>query len=78
MIKEHRKKILIEDNQIEDLQIKKLEKLLSIKSGRKTYPRAFIDDGLDDLLDFCDEDRRKQMMMNEGKTIRIFFSSINL
>ncbi|CAF3781611.1 unnamed protein product [Rotaria sordida] len=64
--KEHHQKILLEDNEVEDIHIKKLEKLLKIKSNRKTYLRGFIDDGLDYLLDFCDKDRRKQIMLTEG------------
>ncbi|CAF4576821.1 unnamed protein product [Rotaria sp. Silwood1] len=64
--KEHHQKILLEDNESEDAHIKKLEKLLGIKSNRKTYLRGFIDDGLDYLLDFCDKDRRKQIMIAEG------------
>ncbi|CAF4735849.1 unnamed protein product [Rotaria sp. Silwood2] len=64
--KEHHRKILLEDNEAEDAHIKKLEKLLRIKSNRKTYLRGFIDDGLDYLLDFCDKDRRKQILIAEG------------
>ena len=59
-------RILIEDNQAEDMAIKKLEKLLGIKQDRKSYLRGFVDDGLDYLLDFCDRDRRKQIMLAEG------------
>lgn len=57
---------MLEDNEAEDAHIKKLEKLLGIKSNRKTYLRGFIDDGLDYLLDFCDNDRRKEIMRTEG------------
>ena len=57
---------MLEDNEAEDLHIKKLEKLLGIKSDRKTYLRGFIDDGLDYLLDFCNKDRRKQILLTEG------------
>jgi hypothetical protein len=57
---------LIEDNEAEDANIRKLEKLLKIKSDRKSYLRGFVNDGLDYLLDFCDKDRRKQIMMAEG------------
>jgi len=63
---------LIEDNQAEDTHIKKLEKLLGIKSDRKTYLRGFVDDGLDFLLDFCDNDRRKQIMLTEGNSFMGF------
>ena len=51
---------------MEDTNIKKLEKLLGMKSDRKSYLKGFVDDGLDYLLDFCDQDKRKQMMMAEG------------
>ncbi|CAF1396808.1 unnamed protein product [Adineta ricciae] len=64
--KEHHRRNLIEDNEVEDGNIKKLEKLLGIKSDRKTYLRGFIDDGLDFLLDFCDRDKRKEIMQTEG------------
>ncbi|CAF3202911.1 unnamed protein product [Rotaria sp. Silwood2] len=47
------------------LILKKLEKLLGIKLSRKTYLRGFINDGLDYLLDFCDKDRRKQIMLTK-------------
>ncbi len=57
---------MIEDNEAEDANIKKLEKLLGIKSDRNSYVRGFINDGLDYLLDFCDQDRRKQIMRAEG------------
>ncbi len=57
---------MIEDNEAEDANIRKLEKLLKIKSDRKSYLRGFVNDGLDYLLDFCDKDRRKQIMMAEG------------
>ncbi len=57
---------MIEDNEAEDANIKKLEKLLGIKSDRNSYVRGFINDGLDYLLDFCDKDRRKQIMRAEG------------
>lgn len=57
---------MLEDNEAEDAYIKKLEKLLKIKSDRKTYLRGFIADGLDYLLDFCDKDRRKQILVAEG------------
>lgn len=66
MAKEHHQRHLVEDNQMEDSQIKKLEKLLGIKSDRKSYLKGFIDDGLDYLLDFCDQNKRKQIMMAEG------------
>jgi hypothetical protein len=43
-----------------------LEKLLHIKKGSKKYQKAFYDDGYADLLDFCDEEKRKDMLQNEG------------
>ncbi len=64
---------MIEDNEAEDANIKKLEKLLGIKSDRKTYLRGFIDDGLDYLLDFCDKDRRKKILLTEGSLFIRFF-----
>ena len=64
--KKHHQQNLIEDNQVEDTHIKKLEKLLGIKSDRKSYLKGFVDDGLDYLLDFCDKDKRKQIMLAEG------------
>jgi hypothetical protein len=69
---------LLEDNQSEDAHIKKLEKLLKIKSDRKTYLRGFVDDGLDYLLDFCDKDRRKQIMIAEGYLLILFNYSFRI
>jgi hypothetical protein len=43
-----------------------LEKLLHIKKGSKKYQKAFYEEGFDDLLDFCDEEKRKDMLQNEG------------
>jgi hypothetical protein len=40
--------------------------LLHIKKGSKKYQKAFYDDGYADLLDFCDEEKRKDMLQNEG------------
>ncbi len=57
---------------MEDANIKKLEKLLKIKSDRKTHLRGFVNDGLDYLLDFCDKDRRKQIMLAEGLSFFLF------
>ena len=76
--KEHHKKNLIEDNEVEDSHIKKLEKLLGIKSDRKSYIRGFVDDGLDYLLDFCDKDKRKQIMMAEGLFLILIFFKYNI
>lgn len=50
---------------MEDANIKKLEKLLGIKTNRENYLQGFINDGLDYLLDFCDDKRRKDILRNE-------------
>ena len=60
------KKKLKEDNEMEDKEIAKLEKLLRIKRESKKYKQAFYDEGFDDLLDFCDVDKRKEMLKKEG------------
>ena len=65
---EHHRRILLEDNAAEDAQIKRLEKLLGIKSERKNYLKGFVDDGLDFLLDFCDKDKRKEIINAEGSS----------
>ena len=67
LIKKNVKRKLIEDNEREDKEIRKLEKLLHIKKDSKKYKKAFYDEGIDDLLDFCDEEKRKEMIKNEGK-----------
>ena len=54
------------DDERDDLEIKKLEKLLRIKKDAKTYKKSFYDDGFDTLLDFCDSDKRKNILKNEG------------
>ena len=56
----------MEDNEKEDAAIRKLEKLLGIKPNRKTYLSGFINDGLDYLLDFCDKDKRKEILKTGG------------
>jgi len=66
-IKKNVKRNLIEDNEREDKEIRKLEKLLHIKKESKKYKKAFYDEGFDDLLDFCDEDKRKDMLKTESK-----------
>ena len=67
------KKKLIEDNEMEDKEIAKLEKLLHIKKESKKLKQAFYDEGLGDLLDFCVPEKRQEMLKNEGdKSISIF------
>ncbi|GAB6030463.1 hypothetical protein CHUAL_007329 [Chamberlinius hualienensis] len=57
---DRRKKTLIQDNQLEDKHIKQLEKRLKMnKRKSKSLPKAFVDDGLDLLLDLCDPEKRK-------------------
>ena len=51
---------------MDDKEIAKLEKLLRIKKESKKYKQAFYDEGFDDLLDFCDEEKRKEMLKKEG------------
>ena len=60
------KQKLIEDNKQEDKEIARLEKLLHIKKGTKKLKKAFFDEGLGDLLEFCDEEKRKEIVKTEG------------
>ena len=60
------KKNLVADNERDDKEISKLEKLLRIKKTSSKYKQAFYDEGFADLLDFCDADKRKEMLHNEG------------
>ena len=60
-----KKKKLLEDNQQEDKEIRKLEKLLKIKNKSK-LSQNFYDDGLGDLLDFCDENKRDAIAQEEA------------
>jgi hypothetical protein len=55
-----------EDNEKDDEEINRLEKLLHIKRSDKKYKKAFYEEGFDELLDFCDEDKRKSILKNEG------------
>ena len=55
-----------EDNEKDDEEIHRLEKLLHIKKGDKKYKKAFYEEGFDEILDFCDEDKRKNILKNEG------------
>ncbi len=54
------------DNEQEDKEISRLEKLLHIKKGSKKYKQMFYDEGFSDLLDFCDEEKRKEIVKAEG------------
>lgn len=56
---------LKEDDKRDDVEIKKLEKLLKIKKDKKNYKKSFYDDGLDTLLDFCDNEKRQDLLKNE-------------
>ena len=58
---------LKKDNEAEDKEIARLEKLLHIKKKNKNYKQAFVDDGYDALLDFCDEEKRQEILKNEGE-----------
>ena len=62
---------LKKDNEAEDKEIARLEKLLHINKKNKNYKKAFVDDGYDALLDFCDEEKRLEILKNESM---FFFS----
>ncbi|XP_062849496.1 nucleolar MIF4G domain-containing protein 1 [Trichomycterus rosablanca] len=51
-----RKKALIEANQVEDREIKKLEKRLGLhkRRNKQKLPQSFVDDGLDYILGFLE------------------------
>ena len=68
------KQKLLEDNEREEKEIKRLEKMLHIKKTSKKMKQNFLDDGLGDLLDFCDEEKRDEISKIESK----FFSSIHI
>ncbi len=55
-----------EDNKREEKEISKLEKLLGIKKGSKKSKNDFYEEGYGDLLDFCDELERKEILKKEG------------
>ena len=57
----------MEDNEKEEKEIARLQKLLHIKKDSKKLRQSFYDEGLDELLDFCDEDKRKEIIKAEGK-----------
>ncbi|XP_031353457.1 nucleolar MIF4G domain-containing protein 1 isoform X1 [Photinus pyralis] len=54
-MEEQRKEQLLKANNVEDRNIKRLEKQLHLnKRKSKTTPKSFLDDGLDYLLEVCD------------------------
>jgi hypothetical protein len=57
---------LIEDNKLEEMEIRKLEKLLHIKKGSEKVSNSFVEEGLSELLDFCDDKKRKKLLKNES------------
>ncbi|XP_011496372.1 PREDICTED: nucleolar MIF4G domain-containing protein 1 [Ceratosolen solmsi marchali] len=57
------------DNLVEDRVIKKLEKKLKINRKTKCVPKSFVSDGLDYLLDICDEENRKIVADGERKLL---------
>jgi hypothetical protein len=65
-LKKSQKHKLLLDNEQEDKEISRLEKLLHIKKGSKKYKQVFYDEGFSDLLDFCDEEKRKEIVKTEG------------
>lgn len=66
------KQKLIEENEREQKEIRKLEKLLKIKKDSKKLKQAFYDEGLGDLLDFCDEEKRKEIVKKDGIKINFY------
>ena len=65
-----RKKDLHRANQLEDKNIKKLEKQLKLnkrkgKDKENKLPRSFADEGLDYLLDVCDSSKIDQLVFSE-------------
>lgn len=67
-MKQERVEALQMDYERDDVEIAKLEKLLHIKKDRKTYKKSFYDDGIDNLLDFCDKDKRKELLESESES----------
>ncbi|XP_015186213.1 PREDICTED: nucleolar MIF4G domain-containing protein 1 homolog [Polistes dominula] len=58
-------------NEIEDKVIKQLEKRLKLnKRKNNTLPKSFVNDGLDYVLDFCDNDNRKQIVDMEEQLLK--------
>ncbi|XP_043276186.1 nucleolar MIF4G domain-containing protein 1 [Venturia canescens] len=65
-----RKNQLKEANQTEDKIIKQLEKQLKLdKRKSKTTPKSFAADGLDYLLDFCNDENRKLAVETEKQLL---------
>ena len=64
--KKNLKQNLIEENEREEKEIRKLEKLLHIKKDVKKIKKSFYDEGMGDLLEFCDEEKRQEMINKEG------------
>jgi hypothetical protein len=60
------KQKLLEDNEKEEKEIARLEKLLHIKKNSKKLRKSFYDEGLSDLLEFCDDEKRKEIISTEG------------
>ncbi|XP_058803705.1 uncharacterized protein LOC131671360 [Phymastichus coffea] len=65
-----RKLNLKKDNEAEDRVIKNLEKKLKFNKKKKHVPKSFINDGLDFLLDICDEDTRKIEAESEKQLLK--------
>ncbi|RNA03983.1 hypothetical protein BpHYR1_017010 [Brachionus plicatilis] len=61
------KEKLVKDNEEDEKEIRKLE--------NKKYKQAFYDEGFADLLDFCDEEKRQDMVKNE---VRLGYYEINI
>ncbi|XP_061878076.1 nucleolar MIF4G domain-containing protein 1 [Entelurus aequoreus] len=57
-LQESRKKALLEANEQEDREIKKLERFLKLnkRKNKKSIPQSFVDDGLDYILGVLDSD----------------------
>ena len=63
-LKKNLKQKLIEENELEEKEIRKLEKLLHIKKGMKKIKKSFYDEGMGDLLEFCDDEKRQEILKN--------------
>ncbi|KJH51142.1 MA3 domain protein [Dictyocaulus viviparus] len=64
-VQDKKRKLAMEkdDEKQDDIDIHRYSKLLGIKERGKTRrPKSFANDGLDYLLDFCDEDARKRIL----------------
>lgn len=59
-------------NEIEDKTIKQLEKRLKLnkRKNNNTLPKSFVNDGLDYVLDFCNNDNRKQIVDMEEQLLK--------